>query len=365
MADLYPMLVEPRSVETLWGGHALATKLGKPAPPDKAVGESWEVFEENKITNGTLAGRTIGELRGVLGRDLMGHVPADNLFPLLTKLIDAQQVLSVQVHPDDRFAREHEHKPYGKTECWYIIDVAPGATLTYGFNRDTTPAEYARLVAEGALDQVLRPLDVRPGDVVYLPAGTVHAIGAGILLYEVQQTSDVTYRIYDWNRRDAAGHPRELHVEKARQVLDYHRATRGVIRPLGRPGSGRTTLVAGQYFVLEMIQASTAGEHETGDSPVAVLALARPLRVRAGATTVTLPPYSSLLIPAAAARYTLEPAQTAETPAAEPGSAIVASVPRSAEALHADLDNRGFGDEEIATFLAQFAPATGLGQPAT
>ncbi len=126
----------------------------------------------------------------------------DDLFPLLTKLIDAQDVLSVQVHPDDSYAREPEGQPYGKTECWYVIDAAPGAELTYGFSRNTHPKEYTRLVAQGTLDEILRPLPVAPGDVIYLPAGTVHAIGKGIMVYEVQQTSDVTYRIFDWNRRD-------------------------------------------------------------------------------------------------------------------------------------------------------------------
>ncbi|GAC1436881.1 MAG: class I mannose-6-phosphate isomerase [Chloroflexota bacterium] len=347
MADLYPMLIEPRYVETLWGGHNLAHKLGKPAPAGKAVGESWEIYEENTVANGALAGQTIGALRVALGRDLMGHVPPDNLFPLLTKLIDAQQVLSVQVHPDDRFAREHEHKPYGKTECWYIIDVAPGATLTYGFSRDMTPDAYTRLVAEGALDGVLRPLAVRPGDVVYLPAGTVHAIGAGILLYEVQQTSDVTYRIYDWNRRDAAGKARELHVEQARQVLDYHRGTRGVVTPLEQPGSGRATLVAGQYFVLELFTAG-GGPISTYDSPVAVCSLDRPVRARlaAGGEAVLLPPYSSLLVPAAAGHYLLEPHEGAGA------RAIVAYVPRSEESVRADLRARGFGDAESTAFLA-------------
>src|SRR5262249_22287422 len=189
MAELYPMLIGPRYVERIWGGHNLATMLGKAAPAGAPIGESWEIYEENRVTNGTYAGHTIGELRTVMGRDLTGHVSPDNLFPLLTKLIDAQEVLSVQVHPDDRYAREHEGQPYGKTECWYVLDVAPGATLTVGFRRDTSPTEFARMVAEGTLDQILRPLTVQPGDVVYLPAGTVHAIGAGIVVYEVQQTS--------------------------------------------------------------------------------------------------------------------------------------------------------------------------------
>lgn len=208
MADLYPLLIAPRYDERIWGGHNLARRLGKPAPPDRKIGESWEVYGQNSVANGAYAGRTIGTLRAELGRDpLGGHVSPAAAFPVLTKLLDAQDVLSVQVHPDDRFAQQLEGQPNGKTGCWYVIYTAPGAALTYGFARATDPDEYARLVAEGTLDQVLRQMPVRQGDVA-LPAGMVHAIGAGIILYEVQQTSDITYRSYDWNRRDASGQAR-------------------------------------------------------------------------------------------------------------------------------------------------------------
>ena len=121
MTDLYPMLIQPRYVERIWGGHALAERLGKPAPHDQRIGESWEVYEENGVVNGVHAGRTIGDLRAEMGRTLTGHVSPGDLFPLLIKLIDAQDWLSVQVHPDDRFAQAHEGQPYGKTECWYVI----------------------------------------------------------------------------------------------------------------------------------------------------------------------------------------------------------------------------------------------------
>jgi len=362
MGDLYPLLITPRYVERLWGGHNLAHALGKAAPADKAIGESWEIYEENTVANGPLAGRTIGGLRGELGRDLTGHVSPDALFPLLTKLIDAQEALSVQVHPDDAFARAKEGQPYGKTECWYVIDAAPGAELTYGFSRDSSPDEYARLVGEGKLDEILRSMPVQAGDVVYLPAGAVHAIGAGIVLYEVQQTSDITYRIYDWNRTDAAGKPRELHVDKARQVLDYHRYTKGAVQTLEVPGSGRAMLIAGQYFCLELIEAGVAGELSTHGSAVAVCALDQPLTARTvpGTAPVDLAPYSSLLIPAAAGGYTLQPGAQGGGPA----RAVVAYVPASADAVRADLALRGISSDRISSFMAQFAPATDLGQAA-
>jgi mannose-6-phosphate isomerase class I len=188
----------------------------------------------------------------------------------------------------------------------------------------------------------------------------VHAIGAGIVVYELQQTSDITYRIYDWNRRDASGHTRALHVDKARQVLDYHRCTRGTIRSLHKSGAHRTMMIAGLYFCLEMIEAAAARALSTDESPVAVTALDQALVVHAGESgePVILAPYSSLLIPAAARTYLLEPA----APQAQTARALVAYVPLSSAATRTDLIGRGFADTEVDAFLAQFAPATDLGQ---
>ena len=143
---------------------------------------------------------------------------------MLTKIIDAREALSVQVHPDDAYAQRVEHQPNGKTECWYVLDCEPGAELVLGWTRDTTRDEYERRVADGTLGDILRRVPVTPGDAFYLPAGTLHAIGAGIQLFETQQASDLTYRIFDWNRVGADGKPRELHVQKAGDVLDF-RAT--------------------------------------------------------------------------------------------------------------------------------------------
>ncbi len=358
MADLYPMLIRPRYVERIWGGDNLATRLGKPAPRDKTIGESWEIYEENTVANGVYAGKTIGELRGLMGKDLMGHVPADQTFPLLTKLIDATETLSVQVHPDDRFAQQLEHQHYGKTECWYVIDAKAGATLTYGFARDSTPDEYAQLVKDGKLDGLLRQLPVKAGDVVYIPAGTVHAIGAGIILYELQQTSDVTYRIYDWNRKDAQGKTRELHVDKARQVLDYHRWTRDAIKPLAT-SDNRTMIIAGPYFNEEIVDGPGA-RLNTYDSPVSICALEHSLSVSlaGGGNAVVVPPYSSALLPAAAGAYTIRP-QLGDAGTAH---ALVSYVPASPQATRDDLLGRGASEAAAGAFLAQFAPAQDLGQ---
>jgi mannose-6-phosphate isomerase len=347
--EIYPMRPRPRFDERIWGGHGLAQELGKDAPADRLVGESWEVHDDNSIENGPYAGETIGALRDLMGSDLMGHVPPENSFPLLTKLIDAADVLSVQVHPDDYFARKLEHQPNGKTECWYVLSAKPGSTLTCGFSRDTSPEEYVSLVQSGRLQEVLRQFPVQAGDVVYIPAGTVHAIGAGIMVFELQQTSDVTYRMYDWDRRDASGKPRELHVDRARQVLHYGRATdRGTIRPLQEPDGSGAVLVAGPHFVLELVQLSGEREVNTHDSPVVLCALEDGAVVRAGEMTVTLEPYSSAVVPAAAGTLSLE-ANTDDG-----GRCLVAYVPISVEATRSDLLGRGFSPDEVDGFLGQF-----------
>jgi mannose-6-phosphate isomerase len=355
MTDLYPMLVRPRFSERIWGGHRLVQQLGKEASPDRPIGESWEIYEENEVCNGEYAGQTIGQLRGALGRKLTGHVSPDEVFPLLTKLIDARDVLSVQVHPDDHFAQVLEHESHGKTECWYIVDAAPGSELIYGFARDSSPDEYVRLVEEGTLEQVLRPVPATPGEVVYIPAGTVHAIGAGILLFELQQTSDVTYRIYDWNRRDDSGKPRELHVEKARQVLNYRKETRGPVHPLKLPGGSRVMLVAGPYFTLELIETSSVQELTTHDSPVLICALGGALEVEAGGMAVAVGAFSSALIPAGVEGYSLRAG------GGQAARVLVGYVPMSQEATREELRGQGFSEGEIEGFLTQFRPVEHLG----
>ncbi|MGI8968906.1 MAG: type I phosphomannose isomerase catalytic subunit, partial [Chloroflexota bacterium] len=188
MSALYPMLIKPRYDERIWGGHNLARLLGKDAPANEKIGESWEVYDQNSVCNGAYAGRTIEDLRADMKRELTGHVDPSAVFPMLTKLLDAQDVLSVQVHPDDAEAKRLEHEPYGKTECWYVIHAEPGAEIIYGFSRDTDEREYQERLENGTLNEILRSIRVHEHDVVYLPARTLHAIGAGIVVYELQQT---------------------------------------------------------------------------------------------------------------------------------------------------------------------------------
>ncbi len=216
----------PLLKQTLWGGERLAAYKGLADAPG-GVGESWEISAlpgaESVLTNGPWAGRTLGELVASEGEALVGracHAEHGSEFPLLVKFIDARLELSVQVHPGEEVARRR-HGCSGKSEMWYVVDAAPGARLLDGFRREVSPADFARHVADCTLEEVLNSRTVQPGDLFYLPAGRVHSIGAGCLICEVQQTCDITYRIYDYGRVDAQGRPRPLHVDEAMEVIDF------------------------------------------------------------------------------------------------------------------------------------------------
>jgi len=225
-STLYPLKFKPILKDKLWGGPRLREVLGKKAS-DKS-GESWEIScvagDVSVAENGFLAGNSLMELAEVYMGDLLGDQIYEKFgpeFPLLIKFIDASEVLSVQVHPDDALARER-HNSYGKTEMWYIVESDKGELIA-GFNREMDRESYLRHVREGTLKDILNHEKVSPGDVYFMPAGRVHAIGAGVLLAEIQQTSDVTYRIYDWDRTDEAGNPRELHNDLALDAIDFTR----------------------------------------------------------------------------------------------------------------------------------------------
>ncbi len=211
---------------TIWGGEEVTRLKGLAAAPRK-VGESWEVSgvpgNETPVSEGPLKGKTLPELIRTYGAELVGE---ENLrrygetFPLLVKFISAAQDLSIQVHPDDAMAQRMGH-PYGKTEMWYIVSAAAGASLCSGFNADFSAEGYTRSLENGTLTQHLSRHATHAGDVFFIPAGRIHSIGAGNLLVEIQQSSNDTFRVYDFDRRDANGNKRELHVAQAREALDY------------------------------------------------------------------------------------------------------------------------------------------------
>ena len=214
--EIYPLVMEPSyrsGAETPWGGFALKEKYGK-AAPDEITGESLEISalpgHESRVANGSLKGKTLREVF-LLWKDRMTG-KKDSQFPLLLKLLDARQCLSVQVHPDDAYALAREGKA-GKSEAWYILDAEPGARLVYGI--DTRGEDLRSVTEAGKLEKCLRWVPAHPGDVFYIPSGTVHALGAGIRCYEIQESSDVTYRLWDWGRTGQDGKPRELHTDQA------------------------------------------------------------------------------------------------------------------------------------------------------
>jgi len=227
MQELYPLKFKPIYKEKIWGNQRLRTELNKEIDPDKNMGESWEIstVKENVsvVANGFLAGNDLQELIEVYMGDLVGEKVFKKYgteFPLLFKFIDADDVLSIQVHPDDEMARQ-KHNSNGKTEMWYVISAEKGAQLISGFNQEMDQETYLKHLNNSTLPEILNHEKVQSGDVFFLPAGRVHAIGAGILLAEIQQTSDVTYRIYDWDRVGSDGKPRELRTDRALEAMDF------------------------------------------------------------------------------------------------------------------------------------------------
>jgi len=228
---LYPLKFKPIIKDKIWGGPGLRDVLGKNA--SGKAGESWEISgvtdEVSVVENGFLAGNNLEELVEVYMGDLVGDKIYEKyglVFPLLIKFIDASDFLSIQVHPDDTLAKTR-HNSFGKTEMWYIVDSKGGELIT-GFNREMDKEQYLKHFKGGTLKEILNYVDVSSGDIYFMPAGRIHAIGAGVLLAEIQQTSDVTYRIYDWDRLDDQGKSRELHTDLALDAIDfqYHPETK-------------------------------------------------------------------------------------------------------------------------------------------
>ena len=223
---MYPLKFQPILKERLWGGTKLKDVLGKPIEND-ITGESWELStvkgDVSVISNGNLGGTSLQELidenpEGVLGKSVVDRFGTD--FPILIKFIDAKQDLSIQLHPNDALAKER-HDSFGKTEMWYIMDADEDANLIVGFNKDVSKEEYSESIENDTLLELLNYESVKEGDTFFINTGKIHAIGAGVLLAEIQQTSDVTYRVFDFNRKDKNGNLRELHTEMALDAIDY------------------------------------------------------------------------------------------------------------------------------------------------
>ena len=222
-----PLKFEPILKTIVWGGEKIAPYKGIETE-QKHIGESWELSgvagNESVVADGPLKGKTIAQLVKEYKADLVGKHVYENTgdeFPLLIKFIDALSDLSIQVHPNDELAAKRHNGSKGKTEMWYVVDAEPGAHLLAGLTEQITPEQYAAKVADGTITDVLARYEVKPGDVFFLPAGRIHAICGGCFIAEIQQTSNITYRIYDYGRLGLDGKPREVHTELAKDAIDY------------------------------------------------------------------------------------------------------------------------------------------------
>jgi mannose-6-phosphate isomerase len=252
VGSYYPLRLKSIEKEKVWGGRNLERLLGKRLPTGAHVGETWEAWEGCAIENGALAGRTLQELIGEDAAGILGPAGSSR-FPLLFKYIDAQDDLSVQVHPDDARAQAMEHQPFGKTEAWYILKAEPGARLILGFKKNADAGQVAAAIENKHLVDLLSFVPVQQGDVIFVPAGTIHAIGRGIVLAEIQENSDITYRLYDWDRQ---GNGRELHVDQSLKVFAGLRVEHPKIPPIVLHHSqfDERFLVACRYFVLTLCE---------------------------------------------------------------------------------------------------------------
>ncbi len=314
MNQLYPLKFIPIILDKMWGGSKLRTLLQKPTPSDKA-GESWEIssVEEHvsEVSNGFLAGNTLEELIEVYMGDLVGDLIFEKFgveFPLLIKFIDANDMLSIQVHPDDELAKKR-HNSFGKTEMWYVMQADEQAELFVGFNRKVDKEMYLNHLKEKKLPAILNSEPVKSGDVFFLPAGRVHAIGSGILLAEIQQTSDVTYRIYDFDRSDADGKPRELHTDMAVDAIDYTYHENYKTEYQDIPDQP-VPLISCQYFTTNKLELTKSCVRDTSwlDSFVIYMCLEGSCCfVTAGNEDVPLTRGESILVPASLDIYTIKP----------------------------------------------------------
>lgn len=318
--ELYPIKFEHIYKDKIWGGSRFKTLLKRVDVSSDTCGESWEISAvENNISvvaNGFLQGNTLQEIIEVYMDEIVGGKVYEQFgpeFPLLVKFLDSNDVLSVQVHPDDAVAKQR-HNAYGKTEMWYVVDAEPDAELIVGFKHDSSPDEFLEAVHNNCIEDVLHSQVVHNDEVFFLPAGRIHAIGKGLLIAEIQQTSDITYRIYDFNRTDDAGNPRELHVDLAVDVIDYkahadYKTTYSISKQ-----EPTTELVTCKYFTTNVLNFSSTIQknYYENDSFVIYMCLQGEAFIDFGADyTIPIQQGETVLIPAAL--YEIELQTTCKT----------------------------------------------------
>jgi mannose-6-phosphate isomerase len=320
MTDLqiYPLTFAPVLRSYLWGGQRLASLYGRELPPGKTA-ESWEISGHPSgatiCDRGFWQGHSLPEILELLGEKLAGSRGAwalrRNKFPLLIKLLDAQDNLSLQVHPGDDYAQAHEGGELGKTEMWYVLHAEPGAELFLGLPPGVSRASFAEALAHGDVASLLHRVPIAAGQAVAVPAGTLHALTAGLVVAEIQQNSDTTYRVWDWGRVDADGKPRQLNVERALDVIQFGQAAPAVAMPQylsNLNGVGQAELVRSDYFVVEKVRLE-AGATFSGDADGESLEIWGCVRGQVALTandvSVELPAIRWALVPAVAGPYSV------------------------------------------------------------
>lgn len=316
MTKLYPLRFNPVIKEKVWGGCRLARDFGKPALPGTLVGESWEISgledDETIISNGFLGENSINEVVETYLGEIVGdeiYESYSNEFPLLVKLLDIENPLSLQVHPDDQTAR-WRHNSWGKTEFWYILDAEPDACIYLGLNRDTTPSEfYQRCADETAID-LLNAFHPKRGDFFMIEPGTLHSAKGGVVVAEIQQSSDITYRVYDWGREHDPLTAREMHLDMAIDCINYSRYKESVKNISGSEKEGGRTLLADcKYFKVSMLEPSKEIIQDSRDFNSFIIYLCENGSAIVSSTngSETVSRGDSILIPANLGEYTITP----------------------------------------------------------
>ncbi len=277
---LYPMFLAPIFKEKIWGGRMMEKLLNKKLPPGKLIGESWELSDYHdditRVLNGPLTGVSLDQLFRERPEELLGRTPAANEeFPMLTKFIDSNRLLSLQVHPPDSYARVHDGEN-GKTECWYVVYAEPGATVIRNLVPGTTPSVFRAGVESGrGIEEMVRHCEVKTGDFLFMPTGVVHAICEGTVILEIEQNSDMTYRLFDWGRVGDDGKPRPTHLDKGMEVINFADNSpdklEGLLR---RQGGNRVThMCSCRYFSVEVLELESTCRQDTGSTSFVVLTL--------------------------------------------------------------------------------------------
>ena len=256
--DLYPLTFRPVFRSYIWGGRRLGEVLHKPIGDEDRYAESWEVVDhgadQSVVAQGPLEGKSLAELIADYGSEIYGEaIHREDSFPLLLKYLDCNRVLSVQVHPDDAYGQQMDPPDLGKTEAWYVIDAEPDAKIYAGLADGVDREAFATAIRTGRVADVLHEIPAKAGECIFIPAGTVHALGAGILVAEIQQSSDTTFRVFDWDRLGKDGRPRPLHVDQALEVTDYQSGPVEPQRPQLK-SDGTERLVACDKFFLDRIR---------------------------------------------------------------------------------------------------------------